>query len=174
MAIATKMLCGRKVTRITGVQFFFDLLGRVEKEGMKIFLLGASGASNEGAFRKLIEKHPSLQIVGRQDGYFKDSEAVVQNINESGAELLFVAMGSPRQEFWIAEHRETITAPFCMGVGGTFDVIAGVTKRAPRWMQSAGMEWFYRFLQEPSRMWRRYLVGNSIFIWLVIKEKFKR
>jgi len=87
---------------------------------------------------------------------------------------LFVAITSPKKENFLFEYRDLLKdVNFTMGVGGTFDVIAGVTKRAPLWMQKCGLEWFYRFLQEPKRMWRRYLVGNSKFIWLILKERFK-
>ena len=98
---------------------------------------------------------------------------VARQIAESGAQLLFVAITSPRKENFLYEYREVLSGVnFTMGVGGTFDVIAGFTKRAPVWMQNVGLEWFYRLIQEPRRMWYRYLVGNSKFIWLVLKEKF--
>ena len=168
-AIAMKILYGRTIVRITGIQFFLELIAEAEKEGLKVFLLGASPKSNEGAFQKLIEAHPHLQIVGHQDGYFKDSQAVVQKINDSGADLLFVAMGSPKQEFWIAEHRETITAPFCMGVGGTFDVISGCVKWAPKIFRKTGTEFLYRLITNPKR-WRRQLVLPK-FVLMVLKEK---
>jgi N-acetylglucosaminyldiphosphoundecaprenol N-acetyl-beta-D-mannosaminyltransferase len=168
-AIAVKILYGRRIVRITGIQFFLDLIAKVGKEDLKVFLLGASAKSNEGAFQKLIEEHPHLQIAGRQDGYFKDSQAVVQHINDSRADLLFVAMGSPKQEFWIAEHRERITAPFCMGVGGTFDVISGCVKWAPKIFCKTGTEFLYRLITNPKR-WRRQLVLPK-FVLMVLKEK---
>jgi N-acetylglucosaminyldiphosphoundecaprenol N-acetyl-beta-D-mannosaminyltransferase len=171
-AIAMKILYGRTIVRITGIQFFLDLIAKVEKKGLKVFLLGASPKSNEGAFQKLIEKHPHLQIVGRQDGYFKDSQAIVQKINDSGADLLFVAMGSPKQEFWVAKYRETITAPFCMGVGGSFDVISGCVKWAPKIFRKTGTEFLYRLITSPKR-WRRQLVLPK-FVLMVLKEKFFR
>ncbi len=129
--IATRLLHGAKIARITGVQLFLNLMGRAEKEGMRVFLLGADPASNEGACNKLEAMHPNLKIAGRQDGYFKDDMEVVQRINDSGADMLFVGMGSPTQESWIAKYRHAIRASFCMGVGGTFDVLSGKVKWAP-------------------------------------------
>ena len=100
---------------------------------------------------------------------------IARQIADSGAQLLFVAIVYPIKENFLFEHAEILKkVNFTMGVGGSFDIIAGVTKRAPKWIQNMGMEWFYRFLQEHRRMWRRYLVGNSKFIYLVIKEKFRR
>jgi len=169
-AIAVKILYGRKIGRVTGVQLFFDLVARAEKESLKVFLFGASPESNEGAFQKLIKKHPDLQIVGRQDGYFKNSQAVVQRINDSGADILFVALGSPEQEFWIAEHRKAINAPLCMGVGGAFDIVSGHARWAPKFFRKTGTEFLYRLLANPKR-WKRQLVLPK-FALMVLKEKF--
>ncbi|MEE9303755.1 MAG: WecB/TagA/CpsF family glycosyltransferase, partial [Thiotrichaceae bacterium] len=111
VVIATKILYGRRIRRITGIQLFCDLVARAEKEGLKIFILGASTEANKGACEKLLAKHPNLQIAGRQNGYCNDTSAVIRMINDSGADMLFVAMGSPKQEFWIAEHKDAINAP---------------------------------------------------------------
>jgi len=96
---------------------------------------------------------------------------VVEEIRKSGASLLFVAITSPRKENFINHWREQLGVYFVMGVGGTFDVMAGKVKRAPKWMQNAGLEWFYRVIQEPGRMWRRYLKTNSQFLWMLITGK---
>ncbi|MDG5800530.1 WecB/TagA/CpsF family glycosyltransferase [Marinilabiliaceae bacterium ANBcel2] len=94
------------------------------------------------------------------------------DISKSGAHMLFVAMSSPKKEIFVNKYKNLMAVPFVMWVGGSFDVVAGVTRRAPYWMQKIGLEWFYRFIQEPHRMWRRYLVGNSKFIWIVLKSRF--
>ena len=118
--------------------------------------------------------HLQLKL-GYRNGYFTKEEEpfIAQEIADSGAQLLFVAISSPTKENFLYQYKNELSAVnFIMGVGGSFDVVAGLTKRAPLWMQKAGLEWFYRFIQEPKRMWKRYLVGNSKFIYLVLKELF--
>lgn len=159
VSIAARLIHGRSLARCTGCDMFFRLIGRAAEEGWGVFLLGASPGSNEKAAAVLMERHPSLRIVGRRDGYFDDAADVVREINASGADMLFVAMGSPRQEFWISEHREAIEAPFCMGVGGSLDVASGQAPRAPRWLQRLGLEYVYQVLFRPGwslgTRWRR-------------------
>ena len=120
------------------------------------FLTRANTVPDAQASENLKQRYPGLRIVGRQDGYFEDSAEVVDAINASRADLLFVALGSPRQEMWISEHRQAIDAPFVMGVGGTLDVISGKAKRAPKIFQKTGTEFLFRLLTDPRR-WRRYL-----------------
>lgn len=168
-ALAVRALYGHQIGRITGVALFFELIRAAEKRQWKVFLLGAAPDVNEDAVSKLKQDYPLLQIVGRQDGYFNDSESVVDLINASGADLLFVAMGSPKQEVWITEHREKINAPFCMGVGGTFDVVCGKVEWAPAFYRKTGTEWLYRLVKEPSR-WRRQLALPK-FVWLLMRYK---
>ncbi len=153
-----------------------NLVEMAHKNGFKIFLLGAT----EEVLTKMVEKYTaqfdSTLIAGYRNGYFKkeEEEEVARQIGESGAQLLFVAITSPKKEIFLNKYKNIIRIPFIMGVGGSFDVIAGKTKRAPVWMQKAGLEWLYRVAQEPRRMWKRYLVGNSAFIYLVIKEKWNQ
>ena len=110
-------------------------------------------------------------MVGKGNGYFSEVEEgkVVEDVRNSNADILFVAMNSPKKEIFLNKYVDYMGVPFVMGVGGSFDVISGVTKRAPVWMQNAGLEWFFRFLCEPKRMWRRYLVTNLIFLGMIIK-----
>jgi N-acetylglucosaminyldiphosphoundecaprenol N-acetyl-beta-D-mannosaminyltransferase len=119
-------------------------------------------------------RHPGLRIAGSRNGYFDDGRAVALGIRESGARLLFIALPSPAKEFFVEQYREELGGLLAVGVGGSFDVWAGVTTRAPLWMQRAGLEWFYRFIQEPKKMWRRYLVGNARFVMLTIAEAAQR
>ncbi len=156
VAIAARVLHGRKVARVTGVELFTKLIARAETEDLGVFLLGASPESNAGACEALRGMYPALRIVGSQHGYFDDDAEIVDTINASRADLLFVAMGSPRQEKWIAGNRSRLDAPFCMGVGGSFDVVSGTAKRAPRLFRRTGTEFLYRFMKEPQR-WRREL-----------------
>jgi N-acetylglucosaminyldiphosphoundecaprenol N-acetyl-beta-D-mannosaminyltransferase len=163
--------------RIAGCDLMQELVKLAFENKYKCFFFGAK----EAVIKKVVDLYnheygPNI-IAGYRNGYYdKDEEPLIaKQIVESGAQLLFVALNSPLKENFLCEHAEILKkVNFTMGVGGSFDIIAGVTKRAPKWMQKIGMEWFYRFLQEPRRMWRRYLVGNSRFIYLVIKEKFKR
>lgn len=169
-ALAVRILHGKRIGRITGVSLFFELIRASAENNWKIFLLGASPESNKLACEKLLQDHPGLQIVGRQDGYFRNSAEVIQRINESEADLLFVAMGSPKQEIWITENRGQIDASFCMGVGGTYDVVSGKVKWAPAFFRKTGTEWLYRLLKEPKR-WRRQLALPK-FVWLLLRYKF--
>ena len=168
-AFAVRVLYGYSINRITGVSLFYELVKAAVANGWKIYLLGASPEANEGAYKELVAKYPDLQIVGSHDGYFEDSEEVIRAVNDSGADILFVAMGSPKQESWIAENRNKINAPFCMGVGGTFDVVSGKVKWAPAIFRKTGTEWLYRLLSEPKR-WRRQLTLPK-FLWLLFKYK---
>ncbi|MEN8712110.1 MAG: WecB/TagA/CpsF family glycosyltransferase, partial [Arenicellales bacterium] len=120
---------------------------------------------------KMTEFHPELQIAGTQDGYYDASEeqAVIDQINESGASIIFVALGAPKQENWIHENKHRLQASVLIGVGGLFDFYSGNISRAPVWLREVGLEWSWRLLKEPGRMWRRYLVGNFLFMqraWL--------
>jgi len=126
-----------------------------------------------GVVERFSREHPALRVAGWRDGYFDKAEsaAIADQIRRSRADLLFVAMGSPAQEFWIAENLERTGARFAMGVGGSFDHLSGRKPRAPRWMQRAGLEWLYRLLREPHRLWRRYLVGNTQFLRLVVRQR---
>ena len=123
------------------------------------------------------KKHGEGIIAGARNGYFKKSEQaqIAKDIAASGAQILFVAISSPTKENFLNDYKQLLSSVnFIMGVGGSFDVVAGKVKRAPVWMQRSGLEWFYRFIQEPKRMWKRYLVGNTKFILLVLKEKLSR
>ena len=167
ISIAAKILYGITIKRCTGCDLFFHLMRASAKNSWPIFLLGASEESNQLACQKLKQNYPDLRIVGRENGFFDDTDKVISKINASGAKLLFVAMGSPRQEFWIAEHRKKIDAPFCMGIGGTLDVISGYAKRAPALFRKTGTEFLYRLISQPAR-WRRQTV-LPLFLLKVLK-----
>jgi N-acetylglucosaminyldiphosphoundecaprenol N-acetyl-beta-D-mannosaminyltransferase len=168
-------LCGHVVPeRIAGVDLFDNLLEMSARRGFPVFLLGAEEEVVAKAAKKVKEINPTLKIAGYHHGYFwEDEETVVNAIRASGAKLLFVAITSPKKENFINKWQDKLGVDFVMGVGGTFDVVAGKVKRAPLWMQKYGLEWLYRVIQEPRRMWKRYLVTNSKFAWLLLKEKFK-
>ncbi len=161
--------------RVAGIDLFFRLLEEAEKRGEPVFFLGAREEVVQEAVRRLQVRYPRLKIAGWHHGYFwDDEEAVVRKIAASGATMLFVAITSPKKEQFIHRWRDRLGVRFAMGVGGTFDVVAGKVRRAPVWMQRAGLEWFFRLLQEPRRMWRRYLVTNAKFTTLLLKARLEQ
>lgn len=161
--------------RVAGVDLFHELLAMSAAKGYPVFLLGAKDEVVTETATRVQNLYPGLQLAGFHHGYFwDDEEAVVQQIRKSGARLLFVAITSPRKENFINKWKDQLGVDFVMGVGGTFDVVAGKVKRAPLWMQKSGLEWFYRVLQEPRRMWKRYLVTNSKFLYMLIREKIRQ
>jgi N-acetylglucosaminyldiphosphoundecaprenol N-acetyl-beta-D-mannosaminyltransferase len=151
VSLASRILHGRGLKRITGCDLFFRLLSLASEKQWGIYLLGASTESNAAARLGLQKMYPRLRIVGWHDGYFDDSSEVIEKINASGADLLFVAMGSPKQEYWIWRHRQLINASLCRGVGGSFDVASGNVKRAPRIFRATGTEFLFRFAMEPHK-----------------------
>lgn len=156
--------------RVAGVDLFGRLLGLAAERGFSVFLLGAKPEVVAEVAKRSMVSYPELKIAGIHHGYFWDDErATVDKIRESGARMLFVAITSPKKENFINRWRDELGVDFVMGVGGTFDVVAGKVKRAPQWVQRAGMEWLYRVLQEPGRMWKRYLVTNSKFAAMLAK-----
>jgi len=160
--------------RVAGIDLMENLVKLAYTKKYRIFFFGAK----EEVVKKVVDtysnKYSNDIIAGYRNGYFnKDEEKdIAQQIAKSGADILFVAISSPTKEIFLNKYKEVIDIPFIMGVGGSFDVISGKVQRAPVWMQKAGLEWLYRLLQEPSRMWKRYLYTNSMFIFLVLKEKF--
>ena len=163
--------------RVAGVDLFEKLIDFAYQNNYKIFLLGAKEEVVKKVVEKISQNYAPKVIAGYRNGYFKpeDESEIIQDIANSGANMLFVAISSPKKENLLYKYRNELKdVNFIMGVGGSFDVIAGKVKRAPLWMQKNGLEWFYRFLQEPKRMWKRYLIGNTKFIFLVMKEKFKK
>ncbi len=169
IVIGARILHGRKLQRCCGCDLFFDLIAAAQKNRWRVFLLGASPESNSAAVVRLGEMYPDLQLAGHRDGYFTDSDAVVREINDSHADLLFVALGSPRQEFWIADNRHAIDAPFCMGVGGSLDVLSGSAARAPKVFRKTGTEFLFRLITNPGR-WKRQLALPG-FMVQVLKDK---
>jgi N-acetylglucosaminyldiphosphoundecaprenol N-acetyl-beta-D-mannosaminyltransferase len=122
------------------------------------------------------QRHPQLNVAGYRNGYYAEEEehVIAEMILDNKADMLFVGFSSPKKEMFLDRWMPVMQVPFCMGVGGGFDIIAGRTKRAPVWMQKSGLEWCYRIYQEPRRMWKRYAKTNPIFIGMVVKEYVKR
>jgi len=170
ISITSRILNGKSIKRCTGCDLFFKLLSLASRKGWGVYMLGASAQSNAKARLKLKKMYPNLKILGWQNGYFKNSDAVIKQINSSKAKLLFVAMGSPKQEYWIWQHRQAINANFCMGVGGSFDIASGSLQRAPRFFRVTGTEFLFRLMMEPFKRWH---IQKVLFPYLfrVIEKK---
>jgi N-acetylglucosaminyldiphosphoundecaprenol N-acetyl-beta-D-mannosaminyltransferase len=158
--------------RVTGIDLFEGLMERAELGGHRVFFLGATEDVLSTLLDRVREQHPKLRIAGAHSGYFSDDEAgeVAAEIRASGADLLFVGITSPKKEIFIAKYGDSVGVYVVHGVGGSFDIVAGKTQRAPEAWQRLGLEWAYRLVQEPQRMWKRYLVTNSLFLGLVARE----
>ncbi|MDR0683140.1 MAG: WecB/TagA/CpsF family glycosyltransferase [Dysgonamonadaceae bacterium] len=163
--------------RVAGIDLMENLIALTHRKGYKCFFFGAKEKVVRRVTAIYAEKYSPEIIAGYRNGYYTqdEEEAIARQISESGAHILFVAISSPKKEVFVNTHKEILSkVNFTMGVGGSFDVVAGITKRAPFWMQKTGLEWFFRFIQEPGRMWRRYLTGNYQFIKLVFKARLKK
>lgn len=156
--------------RVAGIDLMDRLLAEAAIRAWPVFFLGAE----EPVVRTMVDlarkRFDGLVVAGVRNGFFEDDARVAEEIRASGARLLLLGFPSPRKELFLAAQAESLGPLLAVGVGGSFDVWAGKTRRAPRWMQRWGLEWFYRFVQEPRRMWRRYLVGNARFVAQVARE----
>lgn len=162
--------------RVSGIDLMQELCAEVEKENVGVFLLGARPEVVVRTAEVLLERYPQLDIVGIRDGYFGEDEyeSVEKQIRESNASLVFVGITSPQKERLIECLRTFGLDVVCIGVGGSFDVISGMIKRAPLWMQKARLEWLFRMMQEPRRLVKRYVIGNARFLMMLSKEKRRR
>lgn len=169
VVLALRLFGQRRVERVAGVDLMFALLDRCARLGLRPFILGARPEVLERAASVARKRWPGLDFAGLRDGYFTaaDGEAVAAEIRASKADCLFVAMPTPRKERFLHQYGRTVGVPFIMGVGGSVDVLAGVVSRAPAWMQRCGLEWLHRLLQEPRKMFWRYLSTNAAFILIV-------
>ena len=161
---------------VCGIVLFKESLPWAEKKGYRIFFLGAKPETIETLCKKMEKDYPNLEIAGMHHGYMrteKEVQDVCWEIRLSHADILFVAMGSPRQEFWIEDHLEQLEVPVVMGVGGSFDVISGIKKDTPKWARGHGLEWLYRLFQDPKAYWKRYMITNPWFVMQVVKERFR-
>lgn len=173
LRIGGRMLGFELRDNVNGTDMFPLLCEAAAGAGRPLYLLGSRPGIAAAAGEAMRERYPELLIAGARDGYFtaRQEDEVVDEINQSGAAILLVALGAPRQEQWIARHRKRLSPPVAMGVGGLFDFYSGRIRRAPQWMREIGLEWVYRLLQEPGRMWRRYIIGNPVFLYRVWLQK---
>jgi N-acetylglucosaminyldiphosphoundecaprenol N-acetyl-beta-D-mannosaminyltransferase len=158
--------------RVAGIDIMYRLLEHADGNHYGVYFLGAKREVVDKVVDCVKRDYSGVQIAGHRDGFFdeSDEQTVAENIRKSKADILFVAMSSPKKENFLSRWYDYMNVPVCHGVGGSFDVVAGITKRAPVWMQSNGLEWLYRMLQEPRRMWKRYLITNTVFLRLCLVE----
>lgn len=162
--------------RVNGTDLMERLLERADERGYRVFFLGARQEVVEKVVKVARERYPGLVVAGYRNGYFSDEEeaSVVRMVHDAHPDILLVGLPSPQKEYFIARNLEALGVPICHGVGGSFDVMAGVVKRAPRWMHHTGLEFVYRWLQEPGRMTRRNLTEDPWFLALVAQEFIRR
>ncbi|WMX48199.1 WecB/TagA/CpsF family glycosyltransferase [Streptomyces roseicoloratus] len=162
--------------RVAGIDLFMRLLAEAEREGLSVYFLGARQEVLERMLRRVAVRFPGLRVAGSRNGYFDDGEqpAVADAIAESGADMLFLGMTSPKKEIFTAGYGDRSKVALVHGVGGSFDILAGITRRAPERWQRLGLEWLYRTLQEPRRLGRRYLTTNVSFALMTGRELLRR
>lgn len=173
LKLAGKFLGQEIAQNLCGTDMFPRICERLSGSHFKVFLLGARPEAVEGVVQWIADNHPQVVVAGYHHGYFlpEEESSVVNKIRESGAQLLLVAFGVPKQDIWINQRLNETGMSVAMGVGGLFDFYSGRIPRAPLWIREIGMEWVYRLIQEPRRMWKRYLIGNLVFLWRVFKER---
>jgi N-acetylglucosaminyldiphosphoundecaprenol N-acetyl-beta-D-mannosaminyltransferase len=159
-------------SRVTGIDLMGQLFELAERRRYRVYVLGGRAEVLDAAVERLWREHPALELAGYRDGYFSADEeaAVAAQIRRARPDMLFVAMPTPRKEYFLARWGDELDVPFTMGVGGAIDVLAGVTRRAPAVLQRLGLEWAFRLAQEPRRLFRRYLVTNSRFVLLTLRQ----
>ncbi len=169
---ASRVLGDPLPTRVAGIDLMQELLALAERRTYRIFILGAKHDVLARAVEQIRTRHPELSVAGTHDGYFSDQESdtVAAEIAAHQPDMVFVAMPSPRKEYWLGHYGRRLGAPFVMGVGGSIDVLAGHVRRAPVVMQRLGLEWLFRLAQEPRRLFRRYLTTNARFVLYVLEE----
>jgi len=162
--------------RVNGTDLFEALCARAVEYGWRLFFLGGAGEDARGAAEVLKKRHPGIEIAGTYSppmGFEKDEHEdrkAVEAVKAAHPDVLFVGLGAPKQEKWICRHMEELNVPVSIGVGVSFSLVAGTVRRAPRWFQRSGLEWFWRLLQEPGRLWKRYLLRDTPFVFLVLSS----
>jgi N-acetylglucosaminyldiphosphoundecaprenol N-acetyl-beta-D-mannosaminyltransferase len=173
-----RMLGYKIPERITCADYLWPLSEYCEREGYSIFFLGSKEGVADEAVGRLREKCPKLKVAGIDSGYFDregvENDKIIEEINSSGANILLLGLGMPLQEEWLRDNWEKIDANVAINIGACFEFVSGQVKRAPRWMRERSLEWFFRFILEPKRMFYRYVVGNPLFIFRVMVERIKR
>jgi N-acetylglucosaminyldiphosphoundecaprenol N-acetyl-beta-D-mannosaminyltransferase len=173
---ASRLLGDPLPARVTGIDLMQELLALADRRRYRVFILGSRPEVLSLAIARIKARHPRLTIAGARHGYFSDKEEaeVAAEIRSAHPDLLFVALPTPRKEYFLGRWRSQLDVPFSMGVGGAIDVLAGETRRAPISVQRLGLEWAFRTWQEPRRLGKRYLITNSAFVWLTLRGTVRR
>lgn len=176
--LGARLLGRRLPQRMTGADWIHDLCALAQAEGFSLYFLGGEPGMAERAGQRLQGRYPTLRVAGCHHGYFEkkaqENEEVVRKVNKSAPDILLVGFGTPLQERWIEENFEWLRVPVVWAMGATLDYVAGKVPRAPEWMYRHGLEWLFRLTWEPGRMWRRYLVGNALFLLRILRERIAR
>ena len=177
VVLAVKWLTGQKIKKIAGADLFFYELKRLQQIKGKCFLLGSTETTLNSIKVKMAKEYPNITVKVYSPPYKlefteEDNAIMLKEINNFQPDVLMIGMTAPKQEKWAYQHYNDLQVRHICCIGAVFDFYAGTIKRAPKWMIKLGLEWFYRLIKEPRRMWRRYLTGNFLFIWYVIKEKW--
>lgn len=177
IVMAMKILCGVKLKKIAGADLFKWEMQRLNRINGKCFFLGSSGTTLNKIYNRCKVEYPQVSVQFYSPPFKssfskEENDMMVDMINKFSPDVLFIGMTAPKQEKWAADNFDKITAQHVCSIGAVFDFYAGNVKRAPKWVINLGLEWFFRFMQEPRRLWRRYLIGNSKFIYLILKEKW--
>jgi N-acetylglucosaminyldiphosphoundecaprenol N-acetyl-beta-D-mannosaminyltransferase len=178
VALAARVLGGRLPARITYADWAWSLAAFAAAEGFSLFLMGARPGVAQKAAKRLRERHPGLEVSGYHHGFFDhragspENEAVVREINAARPDILLVGLGMPLQERWLMENRERLAFGVALTGGAVFDYVSGRLRRGPRFLTENGFEWLARLLVEPRRLWRRYLIGNPLFLARVLRQRF--
>jgi len=174
---AAKLLKTPLNGRVNGTDLFEQLCAIAADKDLKVFLLGGRPRAADKAAQVLQSRHPTLNIAGTYCppyGFEADAEELAKInriIKIAAPHILFVGLGAPKQEYWIYANYKEVGVPISIGIGVSFELVSGMVTRAPVWMQKIGLEWFFRLMMEPRRLWQRYLIGNALFVWLVLKQR---
>lgn len=171
VVLASKLLRTPVKQKVAGVDFAAGLLGILERNGQSLYLLGGKTGIGELAAQKMLEAHPQLRIAGIADGYFRDEAPVIEKINASGADALFVCLGAPKQERFMVQHQQELHVHLMAGLGGSLDAFAGTVQRAPAWMIRLNLEWLYRLIREPKRF--RRMLRLPKYLWAVMLKRIR-
>jgi N-acetylglucosaminyldiphosphoundecaprenol N-acetyl-beta-D-mannosaminyltransferase len=177
LVFALRLLFGIRQDRIAGMDFTASVLKGCEEKGLSVFLFGSTPETLDAFYAQIKKDYPSLRLAGMISPPFRalsedETNSMIAEINNAGTHIVLVGLGCPKQEIWMAKNSALINACL-LGVGGAFGIYAGTAKRAPEWMRSVGLEWVFRWLQEPRRLFKRYAITNTLFIGLLIKQFFK-
>ena len=169
----------RDIERTYGPDMLLDVGNQGQSLGLRHFFYGGTEDTLRKLQQRLLESYPQILVVGHYAPPFRpqvwqEEKQIIDRINGTAADIVWVGLGSPKQDFWMHLHRPLLNAPVIVGAGAAFDFCSGVKPQAPRWMQALGLEWFFRLCCEPRRLWKRYLVGNSLFLIYLIKDFFKK